>query len=128
VWKPQKSFCRKKEANKMRYFKVLAWTAMAVGVMATGAQAKAAGFDRDDRFEQRDLRYDHRDVRNDYARVNAMRNHIAADRFRLNEDIRCGRTWAAQADARDLARDQAELNAQTRDIRHDRADMFFDRR
>ena len=95
----------------MRFTKMLAWMVMAAGVVATGAQAKAAEFDRD---------FYHRDLRNDYARAGALRRDIAADRFRLNEDLRCGRPLAARAVARDIARDRAALRAQYRDIRHDR--------
>jgi hypothetical protein len=94
----------------MQFSKMLAWTVVAVGVMATGAQAKAEDFGR----------YEHRDLRNDYAHANALRNDIAADRHRMNEDLRCGRPWAAREVARDMARDRAALNAQYRDIRHDR--------
>jgi len=60
------------------------------------------------------------DVARDYRRVDAMRDDIARDRARLNEDIRCGRQAAAARDAADLARDQRALAAQERDIRHDR--------
>jgi len=63
-----------------------------------------------------------RDIDHDYARVDRMRSDIARDRARLNEDIRCGRTAAASRDAADLARDQRALDAQYRDIRHDRRD------
>ena len=74
----------------------------------------------------RDIHNDRRDLRHDYARVDRMRNDIARDRVRLNEDIRCGRSWAAAEDARDLARDQRALDAQLRDIRHDRRDLSHD--
>ena len=62
---------------------------------------------------------DWRDVRHDYARVDSMRDDMARDQARLNEDIRCGRTEAAARDARDLARDQHNLQYQRRDIRQD---------
>jgi hypothetical protein len=93
------------------FSKVWLWTVLAVGVMATGAQAKAEDFDG---------RFEHRDLRNDNARAGALRRDIGADRDRLNEDMRCGRPLAARATARDIARDQAALDAQYRDIRHDR--------
>jgi hypothetical protein len=92
----------------MRYSKMLAWVVMVAGVMVTGAQAKAEEWG------------EHRDLRNDYARANALRNEVASDRFRLNEAVRCGRPWEAAALRRDIARDEATLNAQYRDIRHDR--------
>jgi hypothetical protein len=103
MWKRQKASAEK-GGNKMRYSKMLAWVVMAAGVMVTGAQAKA----------------EDRDLRGDYARVDHLRNDIAADRARLNEDLRCHRPWAAENDRRDLARDQAALNYQLRDVRHDR--------
>lgn len=62
---------------------------------------------------------DWRDVRHDYARVNSMRDDMARDQARLQEDIRCGRTEAAARDARDLARDQHNVQAQRTDIRRD---------
>jgi hypothetical protein len=59
----------------------------------------------------------------------AMQQHIAADRARLNEDIRCGRSDAAARDAADLARDQRALQASHRDVRYDRShDTYLDRR
>jgi hypothetical protein len=100
-----------KGGKQMRFSKVLLWTAIAAGAMATGAQAKAEDFNG---------RFEHREARNDYARASALRNDLAADRFRMNEDLRCGRPLAAREVARDIARDQAALNAQYRDIRHDR--------
>ena len=100
----------------MRYTKLLAWFTLAVGM--TGASVLSAA----------DSYWDRRDLRQDYSRLNNMRSDIARDRWRLNEDIRCGRDRAAAQDARDLARDQRALNAQTRDIQHDRADMRWDRR
>jgi hypothetical protein len=63
----------------------------------------------------------------DYARVNRLRDDIARDRARLNEDIRCGRSAAAAEDARDLARDQRALNGRYRDIQRDRVDTYRDR-
>ena len=40
-----------------------------------------------------------------------MRAEIAADRARLNEDIRHGRQWAVRRDRDELARDQRTLDA-----------------
>ena len=94
----------------MRYNKLFAWCALAVGMALPGASVLSAQDWRD------------RDLRHDWVRVNRMRDDIARDRARLNEDIRCGRSAAAAADARDLARDQRALEAQYRDIRHDRRD------
>jgi hypothetical protein len=92
----------------MRYTKMLAWAVMVAGVMVTGAQAKAEEWG------------EHRDLRNDYARTNALRNHLASDRYRADEAARCGRPWEAAELRHDIARDEAALHAQYRDIRHDR--------
>jgi hypothetical protein len=92
----------------MRFSKMLAWAVLAAGVMVTSVQAKAEEWGA------------HRDLRNDYGRVNALRNDISADRLRLREDLRCGRLRAAAQERRDIARDEAVLHAQYRDIRHDR--------
>ena len=89
----------------MRYSKLFAWCALAAGMALPGASVLSAA-DWGARGEGRD-----------YGRVNRMRDDIARDRARLNEDIRCGRRAAAAADARDLARDQRALNAQYRDRR-----------
>jgi hypothetical protein len=95
----------------MTYSKMLAWAVVAAGVMVTSVQAKA---------EDRD--WARGDLHRDYARVNQLRNAIAAHRAELNEDLRCGRFAAAAEERRDIARDEARLNAQLRDIRHDRWD------
>jgi hypothetical protein len=89
----------------MRYTKYFAGFALAAGMLTAGASSLSA--------------QEWRNVRRDYRRIDAMRNDIARDRARLNEDIRCGRQAAAARDAADLARDQRALNAQERDIRHD---------
>ena len=95
----------------MRFSKLMGWAVVAVGMIATGVKANAADFDHG-RFERRDLRHD-------YARVEELRRDIRADQARLNEDLRCGRTFAARAEARDIARDRAALQAQYRDIHRD---------
>ena len=100
----------------MRYSKLFAWCALAVAMALPGASVLSAA-DWRERGEWRE-----RDEWRDYARVDRIRNDIARDRVRLNEDIRCGRSAAAAADARDLARDQRALNAQYRDIQRDRRD------
>jgi hypothetical protein len=96
----------------MRYVKYFAGFALAAGMLAAGTSTASAQ-------EWRDRYYQRQDLRNDYYRVDAMRDHIARDRARLNEDIRCGRQEAAARDAADLARDQRALNSQSRDIRRD---------
>ena len=89
----------------MRFHKYFAGLALTVGMLIPGAATLSA--------------QDWRDVNRDSYRADRRQADIAADRARLNEDIRCGRTAAAARDARDLARDQKALQAQMRDIRHD---------
>src|SRR5438270_7054170 len=96
----------------MRYTKYFAGFALAVGMLTTGASSMSAQ-EWGNRYSER------QDIRRDYRRIDAMREHIARDRARLNEDIRCGRQAAAARDAADLARDQRALDYQVRDVRHD---------
>jgi hypothetical protein len=98
------------EGTEMRYSKMFAWAALAAGMALSTATARAE------------------DLRHDYARVDRLRADMARDQYRLNEDIRCGRREAAARDRRDLARDQRALDYQLRDIRHDRAEQYWDRR
>jgi hypothetical protein len=91
----------------MRYTKWFASIALAGGMALASAGAASA----------QDLRWRH--VDNDYARIEGMRNHIAQDRARLDEDIRCGRQQAATRDAADLARDQRALQAMRVDVHRD---------
>ena len=114
----------------MRYSKVLAHLGVMTGLVV-GAVGTLSARDWDDSwrgrdYQRQDLRHDYRDLSSDYTRVNAMRADIVRDRARLNEDIRCGRQAAAARDAADLARDQRALQAQLRDIRHDRHDIYRD--
>ena len=105
----------------MRYTKMFGWLVLAAG-MAFPAVAQE-GY-----WRWRDTYNDRRDLHYDYARVNRMRADIARDRARMDEDIRCGREAAAARDAADLARDQRALDAQLRDIRRDRRDLYRDYR
>jgi len=105
----------------MRYTKLFALAAMAAGMLLSTGSAKAQ-----DRDWDRDG--DRQHLRRDYDRVERLRAAVANDRYRLAEDRRCGRLRAAEQDARDLARDQRALDYQLRDIRHDRAEMYWDRR
>jgi hypothetical protein len=95
----------------MKYTKYFAGFALAVGLLAAGTRTASA--------QEYGRTYQRQDLRRDYRRVDAMRNDIARDRARLNEDIRCGRQAAAARDAADLARDQRAIRYQERDIRHD---------
>ena len=102
----------------MRYLKLFAFFTLAAG----------AALARDPYWEGRDMRHDYQDVRHDYAQADRLRADIGRDRWQLNEDIRCGRSWAASRDAADLARDERALRALDRDIQLDRADIHRDQR
>jgi hypothetical protein len=102
----------------MRYSKMLTWLTVAAGMALSGASTLSA---QDSYWERRE---DSRHIRRDYDRLDRMRAHIAQDRARLNEDIRCGRDRAAARDAADLARDQRALAAQARDIRQDYRERY----
>jgi hypothetical protein len=102
----------------MRY-KILTWLALALGMALAGTSLLSA----QDRYDY-ELREGRRDLNRDYATLQRLRYQVALDRQRLNEDRRCGRYWAAQEDARDLARDRWALDAQVRHIRRDRAEMY----
>ena len=71
----------------MRHSKLFAGLALAGGLAFGATSAKAQDW--------RDLFRDNNHVGQDYHRVNVMEQRIAADRARLNEDIRCGRAAAA---------------------------------
>ena len=75
---------------------------------------------QDGYWQLRNIYNGRQDLRNDYATVDDLRAHIAEDRARMDEHIRCGNDQAAAADAADLARDQRVLNALLRDIQGDR--------
>ncbi len=103
----------------MRYSKLFAWLALAGGMAFAGASSAKAQ-------DWRDLFRDRNHIRQDDYRIYGMEQHIAADRARLDEDIRCGRSEAAARDAADLARDQRALQESRRDVRYDRHDMRND--
>ncbi len=107
----------------MRYSNWIACFALGLS-LAAAAPAEDRYEDR--YYEGRDLRHDYRDLHYDYAAVDRLRADVARDRWRLNEDIRCGRQYRAADDAADLARDQRALGALMRDIRHDRRDIRRD--
>jgi hypothetical protein len=97
----------------MKYAKYFAGFALAVGLLAAGTPTASAQDWRRRDYARQDFRYD-------YSRMDAMRSHIARDRARLNEDIRCGRQAAAARDAADLARDERGMRYRERDFRNDR--------
>jgi hypothetical protein len=96
----------------MRYSKLFAGLALALGMALSGTILSAAEWQ------------DSRHINRDYAKVQHLRYQIALDRQRLNEDNRCGRYRAAAEDASSLSRHQRALDAQLRDIRRDKADMY----
>jgi hypothetical protein len=98
----------------MKFTRYFAGFALAVGLLAAGTTTASA----------QDWRYARQDMRQDYRRIAEMREHIARDRARMNEDIRCGRQAAAARDAADLARDERALRYQQRDVRHDQRNYW----
>ena len=107
----------------MRISKMFAWAVLAAGVFATGSQARA----EERGWQDRDVRHDQRDLRNDHVRMDRLRAEISLHRARLNEDLRCRRYDLAAQERREIARAEASLNAKSRDIRHDRAELSHDR-
>jgi len=105
----------------MKLTKLLTSMAVFGGIAFMGATSASAQ-------DWRDVYHDRNDIRQDSYHVNAMEQHIAADRARMNEDIRCGRSEAAARDAADLARDQRSLQASRRDLRYDGRDLRTDYR
>ena len=81
----------------MRYTKWIASMALAGGMALLSTGAASA----------QEWRYRHMD--NNSARISEMRNHIARDRARLNEDIRRGRRAAADRDRAQLRQDERLL-------------------
>jgi hypothetical protein len=95
----------------MRYTKWFAGLALAIGMGFAGAPALSAAQPYGYRQE----------VRSDYSRIARLRDEIAADRARLNDDIRHGRQWAVRRDREELQRDQHALDALLRNNnRYDR--------
>ena len=99
--------------------KWLAFLTLTAGLAIPGASTLSAQ-------DWRGIRHDRQDLRGDYARLEAMRADMARDQARLNEDIRRGRSWQAERDARDLARDRRAFEAQQRDSWRDRQDLHRD--
>jgi hypothetical protein len=73
-----------------------------------------------------DRYWDRRDLRQDYRQVDQLRAQVMRDRWQLNEDLRCGRRWAAYQDRHQLERDERALAAVSRDMRYDRRDLYRD--
>jgi len=93
----------------MKYAKYFAGCVLAVGLLAAGAPTASA---QDWRFERQGIRDGYNNAygyRNSYDQREEMEQHIARDRAKLNEAIRCGNDAEAARQAADLARDQREL-------------------
>ena len=107
----------------MQYNKAFAGLTLAAWMAFAGSTSLSA-----QDWGHREVSRDVRDLHNDSERVERLQADVARDHWRLNEDIRCRRDRAAAQDAQDLARDQRALNAQLRDIHHDREDVYRDNR
>jgi hypothetical protein len=104
----------------MSYLKLMSVGTLAAGMLFSGvarAQERYGGGYRDNYAYRDDYVY-RQNMRHD-GRVERLRAAIASDRYRLEEDRRRGRHWAAERDARDLARHQSELDRRLRDLRWD---------
>jgi hypothetical protein len=101
----------------MKRTRLLAGLALAVGMAFPGAAALRA----QDRYrDSRDAPYSSQEYRfGGYhaERIARLRVQIARGRARVRENIRLGRTQAAARNARELARDQSELNRLLRSSR-----------
>jgi len=113
----------------MRLLRNFAWFTLAAGLtLPVSLMAQDWDGARDRYNDRQDIRHDARDLHHDYANLGALRADVARDRARMNEHIREGNDFAASRYAADLARDQRQLDALTRDIRHDQYDIRYDRR
>ena len=105
----------------MNYTKYFAGCALALGLLAAGTPTASAEDWRyqhqaQDQYGNPYYRQDMRDgynnaygYTNSYDRREELEQHIAHDRAKLNEAIRCGNDAEAARQAADLARDQREL-------------------
>lgn len=106
----------------MNYTKYFVGCALAVGLLAAGTPiASAQDWSYEHQFQDQHgnpyYRQNMRDsynayaYRNSYDRREELEQHIAHDRAKLNEAIRCGNDAEAARQAADLARDQREFRA-----------------
>ena len=110
----------------MTYSKFFATGTIAAGLLLGSAAAQAQDrYGYGYGYGDRGYSYGNR---GDYERVQRLRERIAADRYRLEQNRRRGHWRAADRDARDLARHQHELERLLRKLRYDRAEGFRDRR
>jgi hypothetical protein len=108
----------------MNYTKIFTGCALAVGLLAADTPTASAQDWRyqnqaQDQYGNPYYRQYRRDgysnayaYQNYYDRREALERHIAHDRAKLNEAIRCGNDAEAARQAADLARDQRELRDQ----------------
>ena|SRR5215472_671796 len=105
----------------MKYTKCFAGCALAVGLLAAATPFASAQDWRyphqvQDQYGNQYYRQDNRNgynsgygYGNSYDRREELQEHIARDRAKLNEAIRCGNDAEAARQAADVARDQREL-------------------
>ena len=90
----------------MHYSKWFVWLALAAGMAIPGATTLSAQTYYP--YSSHDYQYSRRDYR--YSpRAEQLRADMARDRARLDEAVRCGRSWEAERIQRDMARDRQEL-------------------
>lgn len=107
----------------MGYMKYFAGFVVVAGMLAAGASPASA---QDWRYNQQPNQYQYQAPSqyygneyysgNRYDRIEELQEHVARDRARLDEAIRCGRDAEAARQAADLARDQRLLQEQTREV------------
>jgi len=107
----------------MRYMKYFAGFALAAGMLAAGTSTASA---QEWRYYQQPNQYQYQSPSQysgnqyysgkRYDRIEELQEHIARDRARLDEAIRCGRDDEAARQAADLARDQRLLQEQMREV------------
>ena len=107
--------------DERRYSKVLAIAAVVTGVTLGAGVLKA-----EDGYW--DSRHDRRDLRQDYRQSERLRDDIARDQWRRNEDLRWGRYGDAYREQRDIEHDRRQLRKRTRDIHRDQRDLYQDYR
>jgi hypothetical protein len=107
--------------NIMRCVKYFGGLALAAGMLAAGTSIAAA---QERRYSQPTSPYQYQGQYygnvyysgSRYDRIEELQEHIARDRARLDEAIRCGREAEAARQAGDLARDQWLLQDQMRAV------------
>jgi hypothetical protein len=104
----------------MRYVKYFVGFAF-VGLLATGTSTAFAQswqyYQQPEQYQSQGQYYNNRYYNgNRYDRIEELQEHIAHDRARLAEAIRCGREAEAAGQAADLARDQRLLQEQMRQV------------